>query len=839
MAKLLQALGRDAPYVTVLPPPVIAQRAPATSDTDYPIGQGWVDQSVSPNILYYHIGSGVWQSNELTLSTDDTFAGALDTTASSSLAIKTYVDASVVAGGVVATTATSGIGKLVSDANAVARIASTGAQAYFVQPSNLTAVFSAPGPIGDTTPDTVACTDLTADGTLDLDTTVAGHIKVTGAADFTVQSTAGSIVINGEEAADDAIQLTSAAGGLAASVALSCVIASTETNADSVQLTSAGGMDITATGAAGKDLDLVCTSGSVNVTAGEAIANSIVLSSTNGGIDILAPGASAGLDIDITNTGGSVNISSSENVADAVTIDASAGGIQITNTGTAGEDIVIASTGASVTVSATENAASAIYLHADGGVSETVKIHSDQGTGVASIDILSDVGGITLTSGLASADAVNIAAASGGLDVDCALSININSSQAAATAIVLDATTALGGIDVNAGTGGMTIDSAGVLSLDSAGATNLTATGAFDVTVKSTAGSVIINAEEAVADAIQLQTAAGGVDVDAALQINVTSTQAAATAIVLDATTALGGIDVNAGTGGMTIDSGGVLSLDSAGATNLTATGAFDVTVSSTAGSIIINGEEAADDAIQLTSAAGGLAASVALSCVIASTETNADSVQLTSAGGMDITATGAAAKDIDIVNTNGSININSGEAIANSMVLTSAGGLDMSVTGGAGLDIDMVCTNGSVNLTAGESASDALVVNCSGAASGASLTAGTAGFTLATGLIMPVTSRATAGGTYTCLGTDYFIDTDSTGGALQINLPAAPETGRTYIIYDGVGQSTGGNLVTVSGNGNNIASGGSSAASKTLATVYSSLKVTYNGTIWCGQFIT
>jgi hypothetical protein len=42
------------------------------------------------------------------------------------------------------------------------------------------------------------------------------------------------------------------------------------------------------------------------------------------------------------------------------------------------------------------NGANAILLTADGGSSETIVIHSDQGTGTASVKLLSDAGGITL-----------------------------------------------------------------------------------------------------------------------------------------------------------------------------------------------------------------------------------------------------------------------------------------------------------------------------------------------------------------------------------------------------------------------------------------------------------
>ena len=89
--------------------------------------------------------------------------------------------------------------------------------------------------------------------------------------------------------------------------------------------------------------------------------------------------------------------------------------------------------------------------------------------------------------------------------------MNLTSSQAAADAVRIFASNAAGGIDVNAGTTGIDIAITGVLSIDSAGISNLTTTGAFDLTVSSTAGSVIISGGEAVTDAIQLTSGAGGI----------------------------------------------------------------------------------------------------------------------------------------------------------------------------------------------------------------------------------------------------------------------------------------------------------------------------------------
>lgn len=85
---------------------------------------------------------------------------------------------------------------------------------------------------------------------------------------------------------------------------------------------------------------------------------------------------------------------------------------------------------AALTMNAVANTADAIYLHANGGTSETIKLHADQGTGVDSINLLSDLGGLTLQSSLASADAININAVAGGLDLDSLTGLTINVSAA-------------------------------------------------------------------------------------------------------------------------------------------------------------------------------------------------------------------------------------------------------------------------------------------------------------------------------------------------------------------------------------------------------------------------
>ena len=829
---------------TNVPGTIQARRAPTSSDTRdsrgaaIKPGREWSDNSQSPSVLYTYAGNGNWVTGGNEVASSTTYGIVIltdDDTANDPVATKTYADNLAIAGAPVASDVTQGIAFTATDAQCVAGTANTITEAYMVSPDSLAAIFAEPNAsIGGTTPVAGTFTDLTADGTgqVSLGSNAAGDFTVTGAStDLTLESVGGSVNVLASEAAANAVRIyasdvaggidvdcgtagatldstgtisldaaaasnfSTSVGDLTLHAAGACNLTSAETNSDSINVTSAGGMNIVADGAAGKDIVATCTSGSIHLTAGEAVSDAVNIDSS-GGVDV--------------NASGQINLASSQNAADAVVVEATAGGVQIlASSASAGEDIVLTATGSSVSVTATEDAALNIYLHANGGTSETIDIHSDQGTGVASVNVHSDVGGLTFTSGLASADAINITA-----------------------------TDAAGGIDIDSGTAGFIINTTGAVSLDSAAASNFTVTGAFDLTAQSTAGSILLIAGEAVADALNFDAASGGLDVNVGLQMNLDSAQAAVDAVRVIASDLAGGIDVDAGTGGITIDTTGTLSFDSAGATNLTATGAFDVTVNSTAGSVIVNGEEAVDDAIQLTSAAGGLAASVALSCVIASTETNADSVQLTSAGGMVVTAAGAAAKDLDLVCTSGSVNITAGENVADSVTVTCTG-MDVAITGAAGQDFDLVNTGGSVNITASESAADAVVITASGAAGAIQLKSGTGGVVFDSGITVDVLNYATGTGTpYAVLGSDYLISTDTTGGALTLTLPAAPATGRKLIVYDGAGQAATGGAITIDGNGKNIAASGTSAATKALSAAYSSMELVYNGTLWCGRYV-
>lgn len=432
------------------------------------------------------------------------------------------VAAVAIAGAPAASVTQAGIIELATNAEAAAQSATDRA----ITPSNLPSVMAAAGAIGGSTPAVGTFTSLTANGTgtVTLTSNAASVYDVTGAGnDLTLSSDAGRVYINGEEAAADAVRIESVNGGLDVDVGLLMSLVSSRNNAQAILINaSAGGIDITAAGAAGEDIDIVNTAGSVNISAGEAALDSIVISSATGGIDI-----SAAQDIDVVATGASIVIQSTESAADSIKIESTTGGIDILASGAAaGEDIDIIATGSSVNITSTENAAQAIYLRANGGVTETVQIHADQGTAVNSVNILSDVGGVTITGGVASADAVNIVASN-----------------------------AAGGIDVDAGTAGVIVDTTGAISLDSAAASNFTVTGAFDLTVNTSLGSLNLSGGEDAADAVVISAGAGGIDVlatGAAGQdidivntggsVNISATESAADSVTIVSTA--GGIDI-------------------------------------------------------------------------------------------------------------------------------------------------------------------------------------------------------------------------------------------------------------------------------------------------------
>jgi hypothetical protein len=334
----------------------------------------------------------------------------------------------------------------------------------------------------------------------------------TGLNTIAMDAAASSISLASDGNGDDlTIQVTGATDS-------SVVIASSGTEADAMQITaSAGGIDISATGAATQDIDIVNTGGSVNIEGTEGVADAIVLNASTaaGGIDI-----TSNADIDITTTGAS------------------------------GEDITITNSGGSVTITATENDAAAITIATTGGggTSESINIQNDQGTGTDAIDIDATAGGIDVDA----ADDISLNIATTGAGEDLTLSVTgaqnssiiLDSDGTGSDAISLQADGTGGGIDIDTDDGAISITADG------------TANG--DITIDANDKIIIVSTDTDGTDSIYIH-ANGGTSED----IRIHSDQGTA-ADSIELLSDVGGIDITAetlATGDINIDANDALTL--------------------------------------------------------------------------------------------------------------------------------------------------------------------------------------------------------------------------------------------------------------------------------------
>ena len=389
----------------------------------------------------------------------------------------------------------------------------------------------------------------------------------TGADSINLDSTAGGITLAAALATADAINLAASAGGVDIDGALQVNIASSQNAVDAIRIVaSAGGIDIDAVGAATEDINITNTGGSVVVVATESVADAIRMNASGaaGGFDIdagssgfivdttgavsLDAAAASNLTVtgafalDLISTLGKVTLQSGQSAADSVVISSLIGGIDILAAGAgAGEDIDIVATGSSVNISATEDDAGAITIGTNGGISEAITVTAAQGTGAASIALTSTAGGITLTAGLATDDALNIVCGGGGIDVDVAGEIDIVTTEANADSINV---TSAGGIDITA-TGAAAKD---IDIVCTSGSINLTAGENIATSMVITNTGMDINITGAAAQDFDLTNTGGSV--------NITATEDVTDAIVINASGAASAISVDCGTGSFRFGTG-------------------------------------------------------------------------------------------------------------------------------------------------------------------------------------------------------------------------------------------------------------------------------------------
>ena len=285
----------------------------------------------------------------------------------------------------------------------------------------------------------------------------------------------------------------------------------------------------------------------------------------------------------------------------SLTVDAGAGGIDVgagaftvDNSGNVvANDLTVAgvftftgdlnlTSAALIDLTSTLNAAPSISLTANGGANEQILLHSVQGTSASSIELVSDVGGVLIEGGLNTINAVklqstnaaggvNVAAGTAGITlaaVNGAIAltsgtgaINIG-ADAVAHAIALGNSTGATSIALNSGTGASLnlgtnaiAHTVTIGNITGATAVNVnTGTGGFNVVTTGTGDVVMASADTMLLDSagvLELNSSAGviGIGNDAVAQnINV-GTGAAARVITVGNASGATSVVVNAGTG--------------------------------------------------------------------------------------------------------------------------------------------------------------------------------------------------------------------------------------------------------------------------------------------------
>lgn len=305
------------------------------------------------------------------------------------------------------------------------------------------------------------------------------------------------------------------------------------------------------------------------------------------------------------------------------------------------------------------------------GAQNSSLVLSSSGTAADALQITASAGGIDI--------AAAGAAANEDIDITTSASINLSSTEDAANALYLLTNAGTSetivitntqgtndaAINIDASAGGIDIDSGKSLTLNSAENTT------DSVVISSSVGGIDIIASGAAATEDIDITATGS-------SVNIVATEAAADAIVLNASTALGGIDI---TSNHDID--------------ITTTGAAgeDISIINTGGSVIVTATEAIADAI-VVSSSGGVDITSAATFDIDLTATGGRILGIATEAAADqfkVDAQGTVAGNaINLETTDGGILLNADGAAngdigidaADDLTLTSAGDLTLAVTG-------------------------------------------------------------------------------------------------------------------------------------------------------------
>lgn len=540
----------------------------------------------------------------------------------------------------------------------------------------------------------------------------ASHFDTTGAGGAAVsfvrivQSSGGAISLQEAYESGNAIVMTAPNGAFSVTGANNIVLnSSTGTwtaSASSTASLSAGAKLLLSSSLAGADaveLSATNAAGGVDIEAG---AGGILLDADAIGDGLIKLVAGAGLEIDANNASGfSIDGTLASNV--------SVTGADLTVSTITSGQLNLSSAAAVVLTADLGGTARTLTLSEAGALTET-QMTSISLSPTGTIDLESTASNISLDA--LNASNFNVSGAGQDLTLEStAGSTNVKGGEADDAAVHVYATNAAGGVLVQSGSAGIDLrDPVATLQLDGAG--NLTDAGdvlagidlkptgaiileadaashfkasAGDLTFDAEAGSVLVDAGEAVADAIKLHASAasGGIQIYAG-------------------ESGTGSIDMDVGSGGFTLDSLGAFSIDGVADSNMTVTAAgqdLDIAVAgggaqelrlASAGT----GEFGGSPALQIAASAGGFAMAGQGDSAVQVTVANKDLSLLAAGGGTQkliLQSAGTGADAIDIDASAGGITV---DAVAGAISIQGALTSDFTVAG-AGQSLDLAVSGG------------------------------------------------------------------------------------------------------------------------------------------------
>jgi len=313
--------------------------------------------------------------------------------------------------------------------------------------------------------------------------------------------------------------------------------------------------------------NIVVTAGDVNITAGDLN---------------MAPGSSSALG---ALSAGATTLTSTLGVTGAATFGSTVGingNTTVTGNLSVTGDVIVdgdfdLTSADAISFTTTSDTDPAISFTANGGTDETINFIAQQGTAADSINMVSTAGGITIQGGLATADAINIlSGATGGIDMDYgSAGMTITGANGAFGLVSGTGTISISAdaaaTTVNIGTGAAVVKT---ISIGGTGANviaigNTQTAGSVAIGTAMTSGTVSIGGTGAQTGTVSLAPGTGAQTVNIATggtgikTVNI-GTGAIDNILTLGSLTGAASLALRAGTGNMTLNSGGALLLDSA-----------------------------------------------------------------------------------------------------------------------------------------------------------------------------------------------------------------------------------------------------------------------------------